>query len=537
MKKKLLLIRPKSFSIIYSNMKFISYLTKKKGGMLNVGLAVIAALTPSEFKVKIIDENLEPVNFDEYYDMVGITAEFPNQLVRVKQIADKFRHRGILVVCGGPSVSVSPERWKEFADVLIIGEAERIWPQFINDYLNGSHRDEYLEVERFELTNTPIPDFSGITPEIINQYFCGIVQTSRGCPFDCEFCNAIVYVGRKMRYKSPDKVLQEVEQLYKMGFRIMFIADDNFSASRANAKKILKALRDWNRTLKAPMTFTAEVSIDIAKDEEFLELATEAGLKSVLIGIETPNVKSLKETGKLQNVETNMIEDVKKFHQHGIMITGTCVVGFDNDDLSIFQKQFDFFSKTGIAQVAVVTLQALDGTRLKERMVKEGRYVEWENACTKNPEYANHFNTFTIIPKQMTINQLQQGTFWLYWKLNNPINYANRIKIFFEDFENSPIKNKIKIPKPRFGEISLGIIWRFFKYYLIDASKEEKAALWQMFGYAWNSKLIHRFEIVISTFLASKNAREMIIIEEPQIDKISYPVQEHDALSKQKVIS
>ena len=297
MKKKLLLVSPTNYSAVYSNMKFISNLTRKYGGMMNVGLAVIAALTPPEFDVKIVDENVDPIDFDEQWDMVGITG-FSDQLLRVKKISEEFRKRGVLVVCGGPSVSVSPERWRNYADVLIIGEAERIWPQFVSDYLKGVHKREYREVERFELIDTPIPDYSSISRETVSQYLCGIVQTGRGCPFNCEFCNAIVYVGRKKRYKPAGKVVQELEQLYELGYRIAYLADDNFSAGREEAKNTLRALREWNKTIKTPMTFATELSIDVAEDSEFLQLAVEAGLKSVLIGIETPNVESLIETGE-----------------------------------------------------------------------------------------------------------------------------------------------------------------------------------------------------------------------------------------------
>lgn len=315
MKIKLLLIYPKNVAIDYNDYKFIEQFTRKKGGALNAGLGVIAALTPPEFDVKIIDENFENIDFDEHCDIVGITG-FPTQIARAGIIAEEFRRRGAIIVCGGASVSISWERWKPFSDVLIKGEGERIWPQFINDYLAGYYKDEYCEVERFDLTNSLIPDYSSITQAILNHYMCGIVQTSRGCPFDCEFCSVIIYSGRKMRYKTVDNVIQEVEQLYTMGIRFVFLADDNFSANKKISKDILRALRNLNKTKKVPITFTTQLSIDIASDTEFLELAVAAGLKNVLIGLETPNVESLKETGKFQNLKNNPIEEVKKFLEH-----------------------------------------------------------------------------------------------------------------------------------------------------------------------------------------------------------------------------
>lgn len=433
-------------------------------------------------------------------------------------ISKEFHRRGALIVCGGPSVSISGERWKHFSDVLIKGEAERIWPQFISDYLSSCYKDEYCELERFELTNTPIPDYSSMSLESLQQYMCGIVQTSRGCPFNCEFCSVIVYAGRKMRYKTIDNVIQEVEQLYKMGIRFVFLADDNFSANKKICKDILRALRDWNIKKKVPMAFTTQISIDIASDAEFLELAVAAGLKNVLIGLETPNVESLKEAGKFQNLKNNPIEDVKKFFEHSIV-----VIGFDNDDLSIFQKQFDFYMQAGILNARVFPLQAPDGTRLKERMIKEGRYVDWDADSTIPTQEKSNFNTFTVIPKQLTVKQLRQGTLWLVWELYKPLNVADRLKTFFEIFENSSKKDKLEIPKARLNKKVLVVIWRIFKYYLLKALPEEKVALRKMVGYARKSSMPTRFNMVLTTFLNMKNTQGMIRTEVSQIDKISYP--------------
>ena len=303
-KKTILLIFPKNNSRTYDDISGDSkFLMKKPGGMVNVSLATVAALTPAEFAVRIVDENIESIDYNEPYDLVGITG-YSTQLHRAHEIAAEFSKRGVLVVCGGPSVSLSPERWRPFADVLIIGEAERIWPQFLTDYLLDSYQREYRETERFDLSISPIPDYGGYSRKSLKKYMMGIVQTSRGCPFDCEFCDVTVYVGRKMRYKPIENVIEEVAQLYKMRkSRFIFLADDNFSAGRSRAKKILIALRDWNWKQRKPVSFITQVSIDAAGDDEFLELAAEAGLTRVFIGIETPNISSLRESNKKQNIE------------------------------------------------------------------------------------------------------------------------------------------------------------------------------------------------------------------------------------------
>jgi len=341
--RRLLLIYPRSLSGSNARQKHMPKLLKR-GGYLNAGLATIAGLTPGSFAIDIIDEDKQTVDYSrmsERYDIVGLTG-FYFQVERARLIADQFRNEGSLVVAGGPGVSLAPDRWRSFCDVLIIGEAERIWPQFINDFLDGNHQSQYHETERFELSHCRLPDYSGFDRRLVGSYLCGLLQTSRGCPFDCEFCSAVIYSGKTMRYKSIDLIIEELEQLQRLGIEFVALADDNFSANRKKSKAILRALREWNCQQRRTVTFFAQLSIDTAKDEEFLELATEAGLNRVLIGIESPNSDTLREARKFQNVRTSMREGIKRFHEHGIVISGTSIVGFDNDSISTFQQHFDF---------------------------------------------------------------------------------------------------------------------------------------------------------------------------------------------------
>jgi radical SAM superfamily enzyme YgiQ (UPF0313 family) len=372
-KKKLLLIEPGSaLTFAFGEVSSLRKLFKRRGGIMNAALATIAALTPKdEFDITIVDEKLQDVDFEAHWDMVGVTAIL-TQYKRAREIIAEFTRRGVLVVCGGSSVSLSPERWRPYADVLIIGEAERIWPQFVADYLAGRHQKEYRETERFDLSISPVPDYSCFSEPVKGLYFIGIVQTSRGCPFNCEFCDVINYVGRKMRYKPLDTVMREIEQMRKMGFNVVFLADDNFPADRENATEILKALRDWNRRQRQRLSFFTQLSIDTARDDDFLHLAAEAGLLNVCVGIESPNIESLKEAGKFQNMRSDMISDLKKFQQFGIQVVGTTIVGFDHDDLSIFRQHLDFHKKSGVPKVQVFPLQAPDGSALKSASSKRG---------------------------------------------------------------------------------------------------------------------------------------------------------------------
>jgi radical SAM superfamily enzyme YgiQ (UPF0313 family) len=267
----------------------------------------------------------------------------------------------------------------------------------------------------------------------------------------------------------------EVEQLFKIGsFRFILIADDNFLGNKKKAKEILNAPGEWNSKKHYPVTFIAQVSIDAAQDEEFLELAVKAGLTRFSVGVETPNLKNLEETKKIQNLRINILEDIKKIHQHGIMVHGGCIVGFDNDDLSIFRQQFDFFNESGIPSIQVMPLQAPDGSPLMKRMIKEGRYIDWEQATKANPDKVNSLNTFTIVPKQMTHEQLYNGLCWLFKNLYKPDNYIYRLRTFFKNFEQSPKKDKLGISRIPVNLQAIGMTISFLKFILTKATSEQK---------------------------------------------------------------
>jgi radical SAM superfamily enzyme YgiQ (UPF0313 family) len=422
------------------------------------------------------------------------------------------------------------------ADVLVIGEAERIWPEFVSDYLCGNVKPEYRETERPDLSLTPVPDYSPIAPALLRRFGGGIVQTSRGCPFDCEFCDAIVFAGRKIRYKPIDTILTEVEQLRAMGLRYVYLADDNFGAGRKKAKQILVALRDYNRRQKRPVPFLTQLSIDLAKDEEFLELAAEAGLTRVFIGLETPSIESLTETHKLQNVRTDMREGVRRFHEHGIEVLGGSVVGFDNDDLSIFRRQLDFFMKLGVPSVQVYPLNAPDATPLKARMQREGRYIEWEDSESAKSKYFSYFSSFTIVPKQMSISQLQKGTYWLLWQLYDYDNFAARLAVFFENYERSKKKRLLDIPTGanrvtpkevlrvlRHNRDALALFARILRHVLTRAEPKERRAFFHMLSSAQRSTHPQRWSLAISAYLTVVNTRRMLLEQAPGIADTRYP--------------
>ncbi len=515
MDRKLLLVYPKSPPPCYLDIRAAEPLVRRSSLLLHAGLATVAALTPAEFRVRIIDANLEPIDFDEPYDIVGISGhQFHTESAR--EIAEAFRGRGALIVCGGPAVSITPEKFRPFSDVLIIGEAERIWPRFLQDYLEGRHEPAYRETERFDLSISPVPDYSSFEPSTLKRYMSGIVQTSRGCPWDCEYCAAITYLGRKVRRKPIGTVLEELDQLHRLGLRFVWLVDDNFSAGRRQAKALLKAIRAWNRAKRHPMALSASLSLETARDVEFLELAAEAGLTRVSIGIGSPDEASLEEANKLQNLRRDIGEDVRVFHEHGILVSGGCMVGFDNDDISIFQRQFDFFTDIGVAEVRVYPVQALEGTRLKDRMASEGRWNDWDRAAEVGRKLAGDhfvpslFNVVTFVPRRMTPAQLRQGSLWLLAQFNRLDAHARRLQTFFSNYEASPRKERLSIPHGPPTLEDLGMALRVLRSSYAQASPLERKAIKDLLRTAQRSSHPQRFSFVIGALLAVKNNRAML---------------------------
>jgi radical SAM superfamily enzyme YgiQ (UPF0313 family) len=418
-------------------------------------------------------------------------------------------------------VSISPERWRDVGDTLVIGEAERTWPRAVEDFFCGRLQREYREDERPDLRLTPVPDYSGFSRQARERFFGGIVQTSRGCPYDCEFCDVIVYVGRKMRYKPISTIMAEVTQLHREGLKAVVLADDNFSGSRSRAKEILRALRDWNGRQRQPLSFITQLSIDAARDEELLALAAEAGLNRVCVGIESVNPASLAEAHKTPNLRSNLAEDLRAFHRHGILILGTTIVGFDSDDCSAFHELHRFLMDVGVVSPQVFPLQAPDGTPLKQRMVAEGRYLDWHTGA--GAEQINVFNTATMVPKQMTVEELQRGCYWLMWQLYQLDQVRQRLERFFDDFDASPVGCGLQIPKSHLDLEAASVVGRLVKRLSGRGQSAERRALVQMMARAGRSKHPQCFTIAIATFLAALNVRETLLTLNPDVASLPAP--------------
>ena len=382
----------------------------------DLATTTVAALAPEDWEVTICEEYVEPIDFDHPADFIGITGKVI-QGQRMVEVADEFRRRGRTVLIGGPHASLAPDAVRGHCDILLIGELEGIAEEFFADLENGTWKAEYT-ADKPSLDTSPLPRFE-LYPN--HRALSGCVQTSRGCPFECEFCDVIQYLGRKQRHKEIHQILAELDALYEIGFRAVFLADDNFTVYRKRAKAVLAALAEWNAARPdGPVAFHTQVSIDAAMDPEVLQLCAEAGLTRVFIGIETPNEESLRETGKRQNVGVDLVSRVEAFLAHGISVTGGMIVGFDHDGPDIFQRQFDFAMSTPIPIFTLGALVAPAATPLYDRMEASGRLIP------SGSETQGVWNT-NILPALLTQEQLFQGLKWLGNRLYDPGHFAQRM--------------------------------------------------------------------------------------------------------------
>jgi len=390
--------------------------------MADLSTPTVAAMCPASFGALLCDENVTPIDWNTPADFIGLTGKI-TQFGRMKQIAAEFRRRGKVVIIGGPYASLCPDMARPHCDVLIRGEIEEIASGLFSDLKAGSWKEEYVGTQP-GLETSPLPRWD-LYP--LDHAVMGTVQTSRGCPFECEFCDVIQYVGRKQRHKTVSQVLRELDLLYALGQRIIFLADDNFTAFRSRAKELLLALGDWNRKRpEGKVHFVTQVSIDSAKDEELLRLCAEAGLMTVFIGIETPNEDALRETKKRQNLRVDLVEQVGQFHAHGIAVVGGMIVGFDADGPDIFERQFNFAMRAAIPIVSLGALVAPAATPLYDRMKRENRLKDKGSEVAAVPWATN------IVPKGLTQEQLFSGLKWLANNLYHPDAFGDRLITFIE---------------------------------------------------------------------------------------------------------
>ena len=345
----------------------------KRANLPPLGLLTVSALLPRSWERRLVDMNVqELVDGDiDWADIVFISAMVV-QKQSLGEVVARCKAAGKRVVVGGPYVSTSANRMPA-ADHIFIGEAEATLPEFVRDLERGEAKRVYEAPERPSMALTLLPDFNLID---MSRYYTMPVQFSRGCPFQCEFCDIIEIYGRVPRTKSNAQVIAELDQLYRLGWRgVVFIVDDNFIGSKPKVKLLLPELTQWMVRHGHPFQFITEASVNLADDDELLEGMRKAGFRNVFLGIETPIEASLQETQKYQNTRHDLLASVRKIQEYGMEVMAGFIVGFDNDPDDVFERQITFIRESAIPLAMVGVLQALPGTQLWRRLEREGRLL------------------------------------------------------------------------------------------------------------------------------------------------------------------
>ena len=400
-------------------------------GIADLATTTVAALAPPHWQVTICDEHLTPAELDTPAEFIGLTGKV-TQAPRLLELAAEFRRRGKTVIAGGPWASLAPDDLRGKVDILVTGEIENIAERLFADLERGRWQHEYAG-DRPDLAASPLPRWSLYPNE---RALIGCVQTSRGCPFDCEFCDVIAYLGRRQRHKPVDRVLAELDCLYALGYRSAFLADDNFTVYRRRARELLAALRDWNaRAADGPMLFSTQLSIDAAREPDLLALAADAGIDWVFIGLETPNAASLRECRKPQNLLLDLHDGVATFLEHGIAVTGGMIVGFDHDGPDIFDRQYEFAMAAPIPVFSLGALVAPAATPLHERLAAAGRLVDGRAQVAALPWDTN------IVPAGISRAELLAGLRRLSNALYAPENFGARLAVMIDRLAPHPLSS------------------------------------------------------------------------------------------------
>lgn len=425
----IVLINPK-FEISFWGFEHALPLFGKRASMPVAALPLLAALTPSEHQITLIDENVEAIDFDRCAraDIVGVTGMIV-QRHRMQEILTELKRRGVYTVVGGPWVSVSEGYFAGLADAVFVGEAEESWPRFLDDWRDGRAAMRYEQADKTDMSRVPAPRLDLLK---MKRYAFGSVQFTRGCPFLCEFCDIIVVFGRKPRIKSVQQIIAELEGLCAQKRELVYIVDDNFIGNKKAVKEVLRAVIAWQRANGYPLIFVTEASLDLADDDELIGLMTEALIVAVFIGIESTNADSLRETRKLQNIRPggSMVDKVRHIQDAGMEVWAGMIVGFDNDDETVFEAHRSFLSSARINTAMVGMLSAIPKTPLHARLASAGRLDP-----TDHPAFGTN-----VVPLQMSREALSDGYVRLVASLYEP-------RAFFERLDDLYITGNIKFAR------------------------------------------------------------------------------------------
>ncbi len=468
-----LLVYPK-FPVTFWSFKYVLSYISKKAAFPPLGLLTVAAMLPREWNIRLVDLNLRALKNKDlnWADYVIVSAMLIQQ-ESVDEIIARCRRLGKKVIAGGPLFSGQPEAYLDRVDHLILFEAETNLPPFLADLSRGAARKVYGSQDFPDLAQTPLPRWDLIEA---NKYATLMIQYSRGCPFNCDFCDVTSLFGFTPRVKEPAQLLAELDAVYRLGWReSLFIVDDNFIGHKKALRILLPQIISWMEKHHHPFDLFTEVSINLAEDDELIDLMVRAGFNKVFVGLETPNEDSLKECSKFQNYRLDLKEAVKKLQRSGLQVMGGYIVGFDSDDEGIFARQFKFIQETGVVTAMVGLLNALPNTRLWHRLKSERRLDD----CSSGD---NTDGSLNFIPR-MDREFLIAGYRKLLKSLYSQRHYYERISAFLEEYR--PVR-KTRFSKDHIRAfiksiIYLGILgfgktqWYYWKLFFKTLTKNRRA--------------------------------------------------------------
>jgi radical SAM superfamily enzyme YgiQ (UPF0313 family) len=458
---KILLVYPKYPDTFWSFKHALKFVHKKSSSP-PLGLLTVAAMLPAAWEKRLVDMNVNQLQDRdlEWADMVLISA-MNVQRQSVNEVIARARTLEKTIVAGGPLFTIEPESFPD-VDHLILNEAEITLPLFLSDLGRGRPKRIYKTDEYADITKTPAPMW-----ELINlkHYESLSLQFSRGCPFNCDFCHVTSLLGHRMRLKTSEQLIAELDKIYNLGWRRgIFIVDDNFIGNKRVLKEeILPAMIEWRKGKKGCL-FVTEASVNLSDDDELIELMVKAGFTQVFVGIETPDDAALAECSKSQNRNRDLVGSVKKLQQMGLQVMGGFIVGFDSDDETIFERMIEFIQQSGIVTAMVGLLQAPAGTQLYQRMLREGRI--------KSDFSGDNVDGETNIVPMMDSKLLKKGYRKILDSIYSAKGFYERVRTFLKNYQ--PARHPVRL---HWDEIA-ALISSIFE---IGIKSKERWQYWKLF--------------------------------------------------------
>ncbi len=489
---RILMVYPQYPATFWSFKHVLKYVSKK-AAYPPLGLLTVAALLPSEWEMKVADLNVAALRESDlqWADYVMVSAMLV-QKAFADQVIEQCRRLGKKVIAGGPLFNGLAEEYESKTDHLVLNEAEITLPEFLADLRSGTPRKVYFTDKFPCLEHTPPPRWDLIS---FRDYASMSLQYSRGCPYNCEFCDISATFGRRPRVKSPAQFIGELQALYDRGWRgSLFIVDDNFIGNRKAIKQMLPHVIAWMEEHDYPFSFFTEASIDLADDDELLNLIVDAGFDKVFIGLETPSEESLKGCSKTQNCRGDIPAQIRKLQSRGLQVMGGYIVGFDHDDERIFSRQMRFIQDTGVVTAMVGLLNALPNTRLWNRLKEEGRL-----ALETHPQGNNTEAAINFIPA-MDRQKLIDGYRQLVKSLYSPALYYERVCRFLECYR--PARRE----RLRIRHISA--LLKSLVYNGVFGNGASQVYYWKMF---WNTVLFRpsAFPVAMTMMIFGEHFRKV----------------------------